>query len=255
MKTPSNGTLMGIVIIGMIIYATFKHFTSPKSPEEKKVTIENGYYKPITEPDTAEAQMKPYKILEEDTSRIGDKYQSLISASMEDSNYTQDQMKSYLYEIYNNELNNPVFKGFIKPNAVGVYLWSSETKYQNTKGKGEWEMMLYKNFNDKEPKFSLSLSNGTATDNSEKTDYESIKKKFEAKGLDYCAFYYQVEKWITQANKIEQDYDDLHPNSFLTASDKADKWLDHKMNTWLRKNHLPDSLGTMVGVYGPAFCK
>ena len=109
-----------------------------------------------------------------------DVYRSLISAAMEDSNYTQDQMKSYLYEIYNNELNKPVFNGFIKPNAVGVYLWSSETKYKNTKRKAGWEMMLYKNFNDKEPEFSLSPFNGTATENWEKTDYESIKKKFEA---------------------------------------------------------------------------
>ncbi|MDB4921223.1 hypothetical protein [Mucilaginibacter sp.] len=249
MKTPSNGTIIGILIGCMLIYAAFKHFTEPK---EEKVIIKNGYYKPVNDTLDSPPAGTPYKVLEEDTTSAGDKYQSLVSVAVT-GDLSQEQMKSSLYEIYHKELNNPIFNGLTKPNAIAVYLYSSEKKF--TKSKGQWDMMLWKNITDSEPAFTMGKSLKTANDTESQVEFEKVKKQFDVKGLNYCDFYYQYKEWESEANKMDDAYYEQHPDDPTTGSKKADEWLNKKIHSWLQRRGLPNSAGEMVEFYGPSCCK
>lgn len=251
-KQEVRAFFIAIAVVGTIIYFLF--FKSDASP---KLDVNNsGYSESFQQssysPQPEYSETKSYSIISQDTISIEDKRQIITMVAMKNSFESEDEMKKSIYEVYDNEAKSTLFPGG-KPNTIGVYLYSSSGKMNADKK--SWNMMLFKAYQDKEPELTIAESMSVANDNSSKDGYQSIQSAFQSKGLDYCNFYQQVQKWITQSNKMDDDYYFKHPHDATIGVKLADDWLNNKIDHWLKKNRLPDSLSTTITYYGAAFCQ
>jgi hypothetical protein len=96
--------------------------------------------------------------------------------------------------------------------------------------------------------------NNQLPDKSEVDPMVDVQILFAKNGYQYCEFYDEYKWWEAQANKMDDDYYQKHPDAPGVGSRKADKWLDMKVSRWLKKHHLPDSIGTTISMYGAKVC-
>ncbi|RKR81937.1 hypothetical protein BDD43_2099 [Mucilaginibacter gracilis] len=104
------------------------------------------------------------------------------------------------------------------------------------------------------PQTAIIPDSTSVPDTAERNEMVDIQVMFAKNGYQYCEFYDEYKQWEAQANKMDDEYYQAHPDAPGVAGKKADKWLDLKVSKWLKKHHLPDSLGNTIAFYGPKVC-